>query len=106
MSDWNSRKDREEGTWKFLQRLEQDENLRQECLADPAKARQIFEEAAEFTNMPSTVEVRAMEDNKGERDNLVIIAVPPAGELGERDRFDLDSAWICCWSLWAPSGED
>ncbi|MGI8890418.1 MAG: hypothetical protein ACR2G0_06490 [Chthoniobacterales bacterium] len=103
MADWQEQNDREEGAWQFLARLDQDEKLRAECLADPAKAKAIFEETGRFSNMPAQTEVRILEDSKEQMDNLVIIALPRKGELPPRDKFRVGDAWLCCWNLWSPT---
>ncbi len=100
MSDWNKADDREEGAWLFLKRLDSDAQLRQECLADPARARQVFEQAGGFTNMPTDVELRILEDNQAARDKVHLLAIPPAGHLGTREKFDVEKVWLAAWSRW------
>lgn len=100
MSDWNNQKDRNEAAYNFLKKLEEDPQLREDCLKYPWIARKVFEEIGGFENMPASVEFRAIEDNKGARDNLHILAVPPVGDLGPREQFEVDSLWLGCWNLW------
>ncbi len=100
MSDWNNADHREEGAWQFVKRLEDDPQLRQECLANPARSREVFEQAGGFTNMPADVELRAIEDNKTARDKFHLLAIPPAGQLGTRERFDVEKVWLAAWTRW------
>ncbi len=78
----------------------QNQELRRECLKFPWIARKVFEETGAFQNMPASVEIRVLEDNKGARDNLHIIALPPAGNLDTQDKFDPNIVWLGCWNLW------
>ena len=100
MSDWNNPDDRAEGAWLFLKRLDEDPQLRQECLAQPSRARAVYEQAGGFTNMPADVELRAIEDNKEARDKVHLLAIPPAGHLGTRDRFEVEKVWLAAWTRW------
>lgn len=103
MADWQERKDREEGAWQLLAKLDQDPKLRAECLADPAKARETFASVASFTNMPPEVEVRILDDSKEQLDNLVVMVLPRVGELPPKEKFNVGDFWRCCWSLWSPT---
>lgn len=100
MSNWKSKKDREEGAWQFVLKLDQDKKLRKRCLDSPQVAKTTFKKVGQFTNMPDDVEVRVLEDKKSYRDKIVIMALPPFGKLPPRQRFRVDDVWICCWRLW------
>jgi hypothetical protein len=101
MSDWNSASDRKEAAWRFLKRLEDNPQLREECLKYPWRAREIFAEEGNFTNFPASVELRLVVNEKASRDNLHILAVPPAGEtLGPKDKFDPAQVWLGLWNKW------
>jgi hypothetical protein len=50
--------------------------------------------------MPPSVEIRVMENNKGARDNLHIIALPEAGQLKDAAEFEPNDVWLNCWNLW------
>ncbi|MGI8890472.1 MAG: hypothetical protein ACR2G0_06765 [Chthoniobacterales bacterium] len=100
MSDWNNADDRTEGAWLFLKRLDEDPQLRQECLADPARSREAYVQAGGFKNMPADVELRAIEDTKAARDRLHILAIPPVGQLGTREKFDVEKVWLAAWTRW------
>ena len=100
MSDWTKAKDRETAAWKFLEKLDKFPKVRQDCLKYPWFARQTFEQVGGFGNLPPSVELRIVEDNKGARDNLHVIAVPPVGKLGTRAKFKPDRFWLASWNLW------
>ena len=101
MSDWNKLEDRKLAAWRFLTRLEQDSELRDECLKYPWKARQVFEEVGGFTNMPASVEFRAIENERASLDNFHVIAVPPKGtSVGPIEKFDPNIYWLAAWSRW------
>ncbi len=101
MSNWKRRKDRADATWKLINKLDEDPALRRACRASPAKARATLKKIGAFTNMPAKVEVRIMEDSAADRDALVTIVLPPAGELPARDGFEAEEYWKCSWPLWS-----
>lgn len=100
MSDWNDKNDRKEATFNFIKKLNDDPNLRAQCLNDPSVASKTLMDAGGFTNMPTGVEVRVFENSKGALDQVVTIGLPEIGKLPDKETFEGGDVWLCTWNLW------
>lgn len=97
MKKWNDVDARRAATRKLCEWLDKDSNLRKQCMTDQQVARETLRKAGDFEDMPAEIEVRIMEDKRGETDKLVTFVLPEKDNLPPIDQFDPDSVWRCTW---------
>jgi hypothetical protein len=101
MAEWNDISARRQATRRFCEMLDSDEKLRDNCKNDPAAARDALQKAGDFRDMPTDVEVRVFERDRGSSDKLVTMVLPPRGEVPPEQTFDAREFWQCTYLPYA-----
>lgn len=89
--NWNVMLDRQTAGKAFLKYLINNPQERDDAIANPAYARQLFQEKGDM-KLPPEVQIVPMLNRRPERDNLNIILVPASDP-----NPDILTYWIAAW---------